>query len=143
MGTREFLGDWFCEEGEGFRIGDADAKRCSRRERTLKRDRAVSAVPCDGCAVAVAGLLGDNSAFVANPFAVVFERYLLECFGENRGAFMLDCVGNGCITCFEACSDGVRARDESCDIADCRARVFQNVQRVVEICGGFSGIAND
>ena len=117
----------FGEEGEGFRIGDADAKRCSRRERTLECDGAVCCVASDCGAAAVAGLLGDHGAFIADPFAVVFERNLLERFGKNRGTFMLDAVENGCITCFEACSDRVRARDESRDIADGRACLFQDV----------------
>ena len=55
----DLLGERFCDEGEGFRIGDADAKRCSRRERTLKRNGAVRHVAGNCRAAAVAWLLGD------------------------------------------------------------------------------------
>ena len=123
-----FLLDYgFCEQCKGFRIGDANAKRCSRRERTLKRNGAVCHVAGNCRAAAVAGLFGDNSAFVANPFAVVFKRYLLERFGESRGAFVLDAVGDGGCICFEACGYSVWACHESRDVTDCRARFFQDV----------------
>lgn len=68
---------------------------------------------------------------------------------------MFDTVGNGCgmrvacccietcIACFETSCDGTWACYESRDVADCRARFFQNVQRVVEIFRSLSGIAND
>ena len=95
--VRGFARRWglFGDEGEGFGVLDADAERCSRRERTLKRDGAVGFVAGDGRAGTVALLFSDDGAFIADPFAVVFEGDFLERFGEDGAAFMLDGVGNG------------------------------------------------
>ena len=87
-----------CDQCEGFGIGDADAERLPGREWALEGNGAVGFVAGDGGSGAVALLFGDDGTFVANPFAVVLEGYLLERFGENRGTLVLDIVGDckGC-----------------------------------------------
>ena len=110
----------------------------------MEGNGAVGFVAGDGGSGAVALLFGDDGTFVANPFAVVLEGYLLERFGENRGTLVLDIVGDckGCggemravfcrlgmrwFACFEMCGDGAWARDKTRDVADGRTSFFQKL----------------
>ncbi len=132
----------FGEEREGFGILDADAERCSRRERTLERDGAVGFVAGDGRAGTVALLFGDDRALVTDPFAVVLERNFLERFGENSGTFVLDGVGDGGRG-FETGGYGAGTCDETRDVADGRACRLEKFEGVVEVFGRLSGEADD
>ena len=68
---------------------------------------------------------------------------MLERLGENRGAFVLDGVGDFVCGCFEAGGDGAGPCDEPGDVTHGRASFFQQFKRLVEIFRGLSGVADD
>src|SRR5574344_369123 len=127
-------------ERECLRPRDAYKFVCAGFERSLERHGMIIVIPADERARALPLLFEENTAFAAGELPVVLQGYLLEYFGEFRGAGEAFLFRNGVS---ELTGERPGARHEARDVAERGARIADEGERRFVIFPRLTGEACD